>query len=277
MNSYEQKQEDRRARYEARAAKLRRASDALSSRARQSLEQIPLGQPILVGHHSEKRHRNHLARVDRAMRRAIECDEKAKHYESKAAGVGTAGISSDDPDAPDKIRERLAELEAKRERMKKANATFRKHGVAALDDIDRKEYLDLLRFQPYHTGCVYPPYTLQNLGANIRRLQERVKQLGRVQAEPDFELDLGDGIRYAEAPSENRVRLYFPGKPSDEQRKALKQHGFRWSPTEGAWQRHYGSARMPACWALRGYDAEADALHARMIAAREAAREASRG
>jgi hypothetical protein len=37
--------------------------------------------------------------------------------------------------------------------------------------------------------------------------------------------------------SDNRVRLTFPGKPSEEIRALLRSYGFVWSPTAGAWQR----------------------------------------
>ena len=45
---------------------------------------IPLGQPILVGHHSERAHRKVLERADNAMRKSIEEDKKAEDYESRA-------------------------------------------------------------------------------------------------------------------------------------------------------------------------------------------------
>ena len=35
----------------------------------------------------------------------------------------------------------------------------------------------------------------------------------------------------------NRLQLKFDGKPPQEQREILKKHGFRWSPTQEAWQR----------------------------------------
>jgi hypothetical protein len=36
--------------------------------------------------------------------------------------------------------------------------------------------------------------------------------------------------------------MIFPGKPAAEERDKLKSYGFRWSPTEGAWQRHLSNA-----------------------------------
>ena len=40
--------------------------------------------------------------------------------------------------------------------------------------------------------------------------------------------------------TENRVRIYFPAKPSEEIRNLCKSYGFRWSPSAGAWQRFPG-------------------------------------
>ncbi len=45
---------------------------------------IPFGQPILVGHHSEKAHRKVIERADNAMRKSIEEEEKASTYKSRA-------------------------------------------------------------------------------------------------------------------------------------------------------------------------------------------------
>ena len=36
---------------------------------------------------------------------------------------------------------------------------------------------------------------------------------------------------------ENRVQIIFDGKPDAEARAALKQSGFHWAPSQGAWQR----------------------------------------
>ena len=55
----------------------------------------------------------------------------------------------------------------------------------------------------------------------------------------------------AEADKEdNRLRLYFDEKPSEEQRSKLKCNGFKWAPSVGAWQRQlndnaiYAAARI---------------------------------
>ena len=39
-----------------------------------------------------------------------------------------------------------------------------------------------------------------------------------------------------------RVQFIFPGKPDDETRAMLKENGFRWAPSQGAWQRQLNDA-----------------------------------
>jgi hypothetical protein len=36
--------------------------------------------------------------------------------------------------------------------------------------------------------------------------------------------------------------MIFPGKPDEHTRRLLKANGFRWSPSQGAWQRHLNEA-----------------------------------
>lgn len=44
---------------------------------------IPMGQPVLIGHHSEKRHRNDLNRIENGMQKGVEESKKAEHYNYK--------------------------------------------------------------------------------------------------------------------------------------------------------------------------------------------------
>lgn len=53
-------------------------------RAMGAVEGIPFGQPILVGHHSEKRHRAAIAKSDNAMRKSVEESDKASRLANKA-------------------------------------------------------------------------------------------------------------------------------------------------------------------------------------------------
>ena len=50
-------------------------------------ENIPLGQPILVGHHSEKRARKDAERIENGMRKAVKMWETSKYWTDRAAGA----------------------------------------------------------------------------------------------------------------------------------------------------------------------------------------------
>jgi len=66
---YAERKEARIDRLESRAAKAQSESAASYNTARSIMDHIPTGQPILVGHHSEKRHRRDLDKIDRNMQR----------------------------------------------------------------------------------------------------------------------------------------------------------------------------------------------------------------
>lgn len=62
---------------------------------------------------------------------------------------------------------------------------------------------------------------------------------------------VGD-VKVEEDPEAQRLRLHFPGKPSADIIAKLKQHGFRWAPSERAWQRQLtSSARYAAAYVLK--------------------------
>ena len=79
--------EDRAERFEGYGAN--RATDA--ARARDHAESIaggiPFGQPILIGHHSERHARRDAEKIENGMRRAVRMWETSKYWESRAAGA----------------------------------------------------------------------------------------------------------------------------------------------------------------------------------------------
>lgn len=253
-NAYERRQEARRERYLERAGSARRESDALATRSHAMMSVIPMGQPILVGHHSEKRDRNYRDRAWNMMGKAVAASEKAAHYAQKAASVGSGGISSDDPDSVAKLREKLATLEALQEVMKQANAIIRRKltddakvaELAKLPGISEARARELLK--PDYCGRIgFASYELQNNGANVRRIAERIKYLeakASEQPKPDIEGQLPCGMRWVirEDTDENRLLIEFEGKPPEEVRSKLKSYGFRWSPTRNAWCRQLNNA-----------------------------------
>jgi hypothetical protein len=172
-------------RLEWAASRDRKARAAFAS-ASAIADNIPLGQPILVGHHSERHARRDQERIVSGMSRGVESSNMADHHRSKADGIERqleTSIFSDDPDAPERLRERIAALEAERVRMKTINAAVRAGpGWSSridppLTDNEKHELESVARFQPYYctpNGPVFPPYALQNIGGNIARLKKRL-------------------------------------------------------------------------------------------------------
>jgi len=72
------------ARYEAWGESASKKSTQYFEQSHRITEHIPLGQPILVGHHSEHRHRRDLDRSWNAMGKSVEFSNKAKSHISKA-------------------------------------------------------------------------------------------------------------------------------------------------------------------------------------------------
>ena len=107
MNPYERKQEEKRQRLLDTAEKAKKRSDSAHDRAQTIADGIPMGQPILVGHHSEKRHRADLRRIDNGYRKAFEESDRAEELERRAEAVGTGGVSSGDPDAVAKLEQKI--------------------------------------------------------------------------------------------------------------------------------------------------------------------------
>jgi len=82
-----ERQEERAERFEDYSAK--RADD--STRAHAAVQEIcdgiPLGQPILVGHHSERHARKQAARIENGMRKALKLFDQSKYWQQRAAGA----------------------------------------------------------------------------------------------------------------------------------------------------------------------------------------------
>lgn len=158
----------------------------------------------------------------------------------KIEAVGTGGISSDDPNALDKLRSKLAELEVRQQDMKLANAYYRKHktmkGYDGVTD-EQATRLDKQIAEGYSwERCPYPAYQLTNNNANIKRTRERIEAMEKHAAAPaeGWTFDGGEVVINTEA---NRLQIVYPGKPDEATRTALKSNGFKWSPRFKAWQR----------------------------------------
>src|SRR2546423_295095 len=104
---YEERKQNKIDRYRTYAVNARKRSVSYRSRGESVSSFIPFGQPILVGHHSERKHRRDIERLNNFTRREIEEDKKSEYWERKADTVeNSTAISKHDPKAITKLREK---------------------------------------------------------------------------------------------------------------------------------------------------------------------------
>ena len=156
----------------------------------------------------------------------------------KVRSTGMGGISADDDRAVEKLEAKLAGLEAMQEEMKTVNAYYRKHktleGCPELT-AEQVEKVKASMSQDWRKDPVpFPSYLLTNNNANIRRVRQRIEELSNRSEFVGWTFPGGEA-KVNEA--ENRLQLIFADKPDADTRQALKSEGFKWAPSQGAWQR----------------------------------------
>jgi hypothetical protein len=238
MNDYEIKKQNRIERYQELAEKNKRLSDQASNRAHEMASIIPIGQPILIGHYSESRDRRYRERIHNTFGKAVELDKKADYYENKVQSAENNNtISSDDPEAATKLKEKIEAAESNQTKMRGFNKCLRNKDNAGMLALGfSQSMIDELSKPDFCGRLGFVDYQLTNNNANIRRMKERLEEIEKRSQNITNEVTIGD-VRILDNVEANRLQMFFPGKPDDEVRDELKHNGFRWSPREGSWQR----------------------------------------
>lgn len=122
-------------------------------------------------------------------------------------------ISSDDPLVKEKLQAKLEFLEENHQSYLNYNKKARKNNEDPL-----------------------PPYVLANSNQNIKSVKDRLKQLEKMDKLQmnDYYFNNGE-VRFDK--EDNRVKIFFDEKPSQEVIEELKSHAYRWSPKGLCWQR----------------------------------------
>lgn len=151
-------------------------------------------------------------------------------------------IMSGDSDAVQRLSEKITQAEELQERMKAANKIVRKYfndKPAGIEQLQALGFGPAAAMQLFEPDCLggygFASFELTNNSANIRRMKQRLESISRAKTQKTVELE-GENARIEDCPPENRVRLFFPGKPDAETRTRLKSSGFRWTPSLGCWQ-----------------------------------------
>ena len=201
-SNFEERRQNRKDRYEELAEKNRQQSEERYEAAKVIGNRIPMGQPILIGHHSERGHRADLKRIDNNMRKSVEHNAKARYYEDKAQTIeNDRTIYSDDPNAIQKLKQRLADLEEYQAWMKTINKLCR---FKKLTDEQIAEQLEdkyglstsgiqkLLNSQYSYEKRGFQSWRLSNNNASIRRIKERITQLEKAETEKTTQQVIGE-------------------------------------------------------------------------------------
>ena len=205
-SDYQERKKRRIERYKELSIKAKEKSKYYEDAKNSKIAEVSTGQPIKVGHHSEEKHRKILKDANNYIKKSIEFDDKSDYYIDKVKTVeNNKAIYSDDPNAINKLKEKLERLEHERENIKE-----REHQT----------------------------WELTNIGANIRETKKRIERLERLEnlEFPDIHFTNGKAIYNKEI---NRIQLIFEEIPNMDIRKELKHNGFHWSKQEKAWQREF--------------------------------------
>lgn len=144
---------------------------------------------------------------------------------------------ANEPQSVEKLTEELQKCEQLQETMKGVNAHWRKTGTCmgapGITDEQAKKIDDKIVNARYSSDRQpFSSYDLTNNNSQIKRLREKLAEVSR--GFEGWEFDGG----HADANTEmNRLQLFFDQKPNESQRAQLKQGGFKWAPSQDAWQR----------------------------------------
>jgi hypothetical protein len=99
---------------------------------------IPMGQPILVGHHSEKRHRRDLRRIDSNIRSSIEESKKADYFEHQSTHLeqDARRIKED----PSYIMNRIEEAEVNLRRLERDGHHYSDAEIRVKETTEKLKY-----------------------------------------------------------------------------------------------------------------------------------------
>jgi hypothetical protein len=150
-------------------------------------------------------------------------------------------ISASDPLAIEKLTAKMKQCTELQETMKAVNAYWRKTGAcvgapgiteAQAAKLDSK----IANASVSWERVPYSDYELKNNYAEIKRLEKRIAEISRNQeiGFSGWEFFCGYAVANTEL---NRLQLFFDEKPIELERDILKASGFKWAPSEGAWQR----------------------------------------
>lgn len=157
---------------------------------------------------------------------------------------GKTVIKSNDENAIEKLEQKLADLEARKQLSIDGNKYYRKNktleGFTGMDEGKIKQTMDFINRGIF--GDSTRIFDTTNLNQNIKAVKVRIELLKKEKEKgiQEKEVATEDGnelFKVVENTEIMRLQLLFEGKPTEEIRSVLKSNGFKWSPKNNAWQR----------------------------------------
>lgn len=144
----------------------------------------------------------------------------------------------------EQARENLKKREEMQQLMVSANKIIKKGGTEVSEDLkkigmDEKLIQEILNPTFTHKKG-FLSFQLSNNNAEIHRLRSRVTILeakAQLAETKGKKIEEVNGIKLVHNYEADRVQLLFDGKPDSETITQLRSHGFRWTPSQKAWQR----------------------------------------
>ncbi|WP_262906812.1 zincin-like metallopeptidase domain-containing protein, partial [Tenacibaculum piscium] len=192
--------------------------------------------------------------IDKKLNELVEFVDK---YDNFFKAKAPSKIKTGSADALEKLNKKLIDLEEQHSLMKKGNAVInkvlRKKGLSrdaqikeitiGFEDFFKQKTIEAwVKLTKDGSSIKSNNFYLTNLTANIRELkkqivlEKRLKESSDEKGNTEIEFENGTIIINREI---NKFQILFDGKPDADVRAFLKKagHAFKWSPTNGVWQR----------------------------------------
>lgn len=164
-----------------------------------------------------KKHERQMQQLDKLFKEYDQITVLEERIKNFAYECKRRPIKAGDVNATDKLRAKVEELTALQNQMKQENAEARRRGESA----------------------PHAAWELSNNRQNLKRYADRLEALERAKAVPTEQTEeiSGEGFRIVRNTDIMRLQFLFDSKPDERIRTLLKSNGFKWVPSQMAWQR----------------------------------------
>jgi hypothetical protein len=143
----------------------------------------------------------------------------------------------------ERLQDKLDNLTRTQEMMKDANKIIRDKKLAEVEKVDElvalgfSEQTSMKLMEPDFCGRIgFADYALRNNLAKIKDTEAKMKRHASMASKEDSEKEYAWGTLRIDY-SDERYRFIFDGKPEQKVIDLMKNNAFKWSRTNGAWQR----------------------------------------